>query len=93
MLPPLLASNTCTPRWRSSQSTSSAEVRIGNASSTSNAVARMFQVKIGIRNIVMPGARSVSTVVTMLTAPRMVPRPAIASPMIHRSGPVPGECA
>ena len=51
----------------------------------------MFQVKIGIRNIVMPGARSVITVVTMLTAPRMVPSPARARPMIHRSVPAPGE--
>jgi hypothetical protein len=77
--------------WRSTQSTSSAEVRIGNASRISRLVTMMFQVKIGSRNIVMPGARSVITVVTMLTAPRMVPRPASASPMIHRSVPAPGE--
>ena len=51
----------------------------------------MFQVKIGIRNIVMPGARMQTTVVIMLTAPRMVPRPATARPMIHRSPPGPGE--
>ena len=51
----------------------------------------MFQVKIGIRNIVMPGARMQTTVVTMLTPPRMVPRPATARPMIHRSPPAPGE--
>ena len=35
----------------------------------------MFQVKIGIRNIVMPGARMQMIVVMKLTAPRMVPRP------------------
>ena len=52
---------------------------------------RMFQVKIGIRNIVMPGARMQITVVIMLTAPRMVPRPGMARPMIHRSAPAPGE--
>ena len=51
----------------------------------------MFQVKIGIRNIVIPGARSVITVVTMLTPPRIVPRPDRARPMIHRSSPTPGE--
>jgi hypothetical protein len=51
----------------------------------------MFHVKIGIRNIVIPGARSVTTVVTMLTAPRMVPSPASTNPMIHRSPPAPGE--
>ena len=39
----------------------------------------------------MPGARSVITVVTMLTPPRIVPRPATARPMIHRSVPAPGE--
>ncbi len=32
----------------------------------------MFQVKIGIRNIVMPGARRVMIVVMKLTAPRIV---------------------
>ena len=52
---------------------------------------RMFQVKIGIRNIVMPGARMQKIVVTKLTAPRMVPRPASHRPMIQRSPPMPGE--
>ena len=51
----------------------------------------MFQVKIGIRNMVMPGARSVRIVVIMLTPPRIVPRPDSASPMIHMSAPTPGE--
>ena len=51
----------------------------------------MFQAKIGIRNIVMPGARMQMIVVTKLTAPRIVPRPAIHRPMIHRSPPTPGE--
>ena len=51
----------------------------------------MFQVKIGIRNIVMPGARRVRIVVIMLTAPRIVPRPERTRPMIHRSPPAPGE--
>ena len=55
---------------------------------------KMFQVKIGIRNIVIPGQRMHITVVIMLTAPRMVPRPDNTSPMIHRSPPTPGEfCA
>ena len=36
----------------------------------------MFQVKIGIRNIVMPGARMQMIVVMKLTAPRIVPKPA-----------------
>ncbi len=37
----------------------------------------MFQVKIGIRNMVMPGARIVTIVVTKLTAPSRVPMPAM----------------
>ena len=51
----------------------------------------MFQVKIGIRNIVMPGARRVRIVVIMLTAPRIVPRPEMTRPTIHMSAPAPGE--
>ena len=35
----------------------------------------MFQVKIGIRNIVMPGARRQMIVVMKLTPPRIVPKP------------------
>ena len=53
----------------------------------------MFQVKIGIRNIVMPGARSVRIVVIMLTPPRIVPRPEMARPTIHMLAPTPGECS
>jgi hypothetical protein len=48
-------------------------------------------VKIGIRHMVIPGARRHTTVVIMLTAARMVPRPDSTSPMIHRSPPTPGE--
>ncbi len=58
---------------------------------TSMLVTSVFQVKIGIRNIVMPGARMQMIVVMKLTAPRMVPRPAIHRPMIQRSPPTPGE--
>ena len=54
-------------------------------------VSRMFQVKIGIRNMVMPGARMHMMVVTKFTPPRMVPRPASTRPMIHMSPPTPGE--
>ncbi len=37
--------------------------------------------------MVMPGARRVTTVVIILTAPRMVPSPDMASPTIQRSPP------
>src|SRR5699024_14046 len=88
--PPLAGSNTCAPRIRSIASPNSAAVRIGNARKINTAVNRMFHVKIGIRNIVMPGQRNVMIVVVMLTAPRMVPRPEMINPKIHRLAPVPG---
>nr|CRL53196.1 hypothetical protein CPGR_00472 [Mycolicibacterium fortuitum subsp. fortuitum DSM 46621 = ATCC 6841 = JCM 6387] len=76
---------------RSAASPSIAAVSKGNTITTSIEVTRMFQVKIGIRNMVIPGARMQTTVVIMLTAPRMVPRPPTAMPRIHRSAPTPGE--
>ena len=54
-------------------------------------VSRMFQVNIGIRNMVMPGARMQMIVVTKLTPPRIVPSPDRTRPMIHMSPPIPGE--
>ena len=90
MAPPLAAVNTCEPSLRSISSTSSAAASTGNASSTSRLVSRMFQVKIGIRNMVMPGARMQMIVVTKLTPPRIVPSPDSTSPMIHMSAPTPG---
>jgi hypothetical protein len=53
---------------------------------------RIFQVKIGIRNIVMPGARRHTMVVSMSTPPRMVPSPASSRLTTHRLAPTPGEC-
>ena len=59
------------PKWRSANSIAPAAVSTGNAISTSKLVTNMFHVKIGMRNIVMPGARIVETVVMMLTAVSM----------------------
>ncbi len=53
-------------------------------------VTMMFQVKMGIRNMVMPGARIVMMVVMKFTAPRMVPNPLSARPNTHKSPPIPG---
>ncbi len=89
--PPLAASKTWAPNLRSASSARSAPASTGNASSTSTAVSRTFQTKIGMRNIVMPGARMQMIVVTKLTEPRIVPKPEKARPMIHRSPPMPGE--
>jgi hypothetical protein len=66
-------------------------VSTGNASRTRIAVKRMFQVKIGILNIVIPGARRHTMVVMKLTPPRIVPSPDTINPVIHRSPPAPGE--
>ncbi|GAA2957652.1 hypothetical protein GCM10020227_25960 [Streptomyces flavovirens] len=57
----------------------------------SSAVSSTFQVKIGMRNMVIPGARMQMIVVMKLTAPRMDPKPDSATPMIHMSAPTPGE--
>ena len=50
----------------------------------------MVQVNIGIRNIVMPGARRQMIVVMKLTAPRMVPNPLRARPAAHSDPPIRG---
>ena len=59
--------------------------------STSIEVTSTVHVKIGIRNIVMPGARMQMIVVMKLTAPRIVPKPASARPKTHRSPPSAGR--
>ncbi|RPK52301.1 hypothetical protein EES39_02015 [Streptomyces sp. ADI92-24] len=89
--PPLAASNTCAPNFRSASSAKSAAARTGKASRTRTPVSRTFQTKIGMRNIVMPGARMQMIVVMKLTEPRIVPNPEKARPMIHISAPTPGE--
>ena len=54
-------------------------------------VTSVFQVKIGIRNMVIPGARIVKIVVMKFTPPMIVPKPLRASPNTQRSPPIPGE--
>ena len=90
-VPPFCTSKMLASRCRSANSMASAAVSTGNASSTMTLVTSMFQVKIGIRNIVMPGARSMKIVVTRLTAPSTVAVLVTMTPTIHRSGPAPGE--
>src|SRR5699024_10646983 len=88
--PPLPGLNTCEPSTRSAPRTSRAAASGWKAMSTRMPVMRTFQEKIGIRNIVMPGARIVMTVVMKLTEPRMVPKPCRARPRTHRLPPAPG---
>lgn len=63
----------------------------GNASSARIEVNRTFQVKIGIRNMVIPGARRQTIVVMKLTDARVVLIPDSTRPMVQRSPPAPGE--
>ena len=91
MAPPFSASKTTAPNLRSMKATTSAAARIGKAMSTSTLVMKIVQVKIGMRNIVMPGQRMQKIVVMKLTPPRMVPRPPMARPSSHRSAPTSGE--
>jgi hypothetical protein len=50
-----------------------------------------FHVKIGMRNMVMPGARIVMIVVMKFTPPRIVPKPLRPRPKTQRFPPRPGE--
>jgi len=63
----------------------------GKVSRISRLVTRMFQVKIGIRNITIPGARRVKMVAIRLTPPRIPLVPDRSSPRIHRLAPMAGE--
>ena len=90
MAPPFSASKMCAPKRRSPPSAKSAAASTGKAISTRIEVTRIVQVNIGIRNIVMPGARMQTIVVMKLTDPRIVPKPASARPKTHRSPPRPG---
>ncbi len=81
----------CAPNFRSASRASSAAVSTGKAGSTRIEVNSTFQVKIGIRNIVIPGARRVEIVAMKLTALSVVDTPVTTSPITHRSPPAPGE--
>ena len=89
--PPLAASKTWEPNLRSHSSANRAAASTGKMIRIRTPVSSTFQVKIGMRNMVMPGARMQMMVVMKLTAPRMLPKPESATPMIHRSAPRPGE--
>src|SRR6478735_3397379 len=78
------------PKRRSAPTAKRAAASGGKAIRTRTDVMKTFQVKIGMRHMVMPGARMQTTVVMKLTAPRMVPKPDSARPNTHRSPPMPG---
>jgi hypothetical protein len=88
--PPPARSKMWAPKWRSANSIAVAAVRTGKEMSTSTPVTVMFHVKIGIRNMLMPGARIEITVARMLTAVSTPERPVSTNATIHRSTPTPG---
>ena len=61
----------------------------GNARMTKKLVTKMFHVKMGMRNMVMPGARKQMMVVMKFTPVNKVPIPDTSRPMTHKSPPVP----
>ena len=67
-----------------------AAVSTGNVIRMSRLVTKKFQVKMGMRKKVMPGARIVEMVATMLTPVITPEAPSRAMPMIQRSPPRPG---
>ncbi len=91
MAPPFSGANTSAPYWRSMKAIARAAASTGKHRITRMLVTKIVHVKIGIRNMVMPGARMVKIVVMKLTAPRMVPRPPMARPRYQRSAPTSGE--
>ena len=64
-------------------------VRTGVAMRTRTEVTSIVQTMIGIRNIVIPGARILKIVTRKLTAPRIELVPMRMTPMIQRSSPTP----
>ena len=71
----------------------SADMSTGAASRARIDVTAIFHVKIGIRNIVMPGARILKMVTRKLIAPSDDAMVMMSTPMIHRSVPCPCACA
>jgi hypothetical protein len=63
----------------------------GNASSTMKLVSSRVHVRIGRRNIVIPGARIIVIVAMMLTAVSVPEVPVRMIDTIHRSAPTPGD--
>ena len=68
-----------------------AAARTGKAIKIRMLVTKTFQVKSGMRNMVIPGARIVKIVVMKLTAPRIEAIPDMVRPIIQRSEPTFGE--
>ena len=75
------------------KSITSAAASTGVASSCRSAVTSIVQQKIGMRNIVMPGARIRNIVTRKFAAPIVDDMPSTITAMIHMSMPTPVCCA
>ena len=91
MAPPFSGAKISAPKRRSASRPSRAAANGGNAKRIKTEVSKTFQVKIGIRNMVIPGALMQRMVVMKFTPPRIVPIPLTANPITHKSLPRPGE--
>ena len=91
MAPPLAGSKMWAPKRRSAPAANSAAASSGKAISTRIDVTSVFQVKIGMRNMVMPGARMVMIVVMKLTRTEDGAEAGEARPKTQRLPPTPGE--
>ena len=80
MAPAVSESNTCAFIVRSRPRPNRAAARTGKTSSTRIEVMSTVHTKIDMRNIVMPGARMQTIVVTKLTAPMIEAKPVSARP-------------
>ena len=89
--PPATGSKMWVSNSRSASSMISAPLSTGNASSTMKLVRNRFHVRIGMRNMVIPGARIIVTVVITLTAVSVPDVPVRMIDTIHRSAPSPGR--
>src|SRR5687768_16395032 len=70
---------------RSTSSSAAARVTAGTANSTISAIERIDQAKMGMRLIVIPGARILKMVTMKLTAPTVVDSPVKITPRAQKS--------
>ncbi|CAB4724808.1 unannotated protein [freshwater metagenome] len=88
---PCFTSKKAPPKPREKLSRNSATVMTGIANTSRNCTTIIIQVKMGILNRLMPGARMLMQVTMRLIAPVSEAMPVIWSPNAQKSTPCPGE--
>ena len=83
MFPPMPFVKKCMPSVRSSASIAQATVRAGNAKIIKTEVMNTVQVRSGMRNIVMPGARHLMIVTRKLMPVMVEPKPDMSTAQIQ----------